>query len=105
MNETDCAYYRGHGRSLCMRDDAQDADVPRRIDGPRDTTLPAPTAATATSSAPARHLPGRNDGSGRHELPASAAAAAATAGAQVRRTRLNLRGRCQLRRPLHVTQG
>jgi len=81
MNETDCAYHRGHGSSLCMRDDAQNADVPRRIDGPRDTTLPAASAASPAASAPGGHLPGRNDGSGRHELPASAAATAATAGA------------------------
>ena len=80
-NETDCANHRGHGRSRGVRYNPEDANLPRRVDGPCDRTLPA---ASAASSAPARHLPGRNDGSGRRELPGSAATTAATAGAQVR---------------------
>ena len=92
-NETDCANHRRHGRCLGVRDNAQDANLPRRIDGPREPALPTAAAAAPSSSASDRELPGRIDGPGGDKLSASAATAAATAGAQIRRTRLNLRGR------------
>ena len=101
-NETDCANHRGHGRSRGVRYNPEDANLPRRVDGPCDRTLPAASAAASSSSASDRELPGRIDGSGRDKLPASAATAAATAGTQVGRTRLNPWGRRYLRRPFSL---
>jgi hypothetical protein len=75
-----------------MRNNAQDADVPRWIDGPGDATLPAASASSPTTSASDCDVPGWIGAAGRLDLPDSAASAAATAGAQVRRTGLNLSG-------------
>jgi hypothetical protein len=101
-NETDCANHRGHGRSRGVRYNPEDANLPRRVDGPCDRTLPAASAAASSSSASDRELPGRIDGSGRDELSASASTTAATAGTQVGRTRLNAKGRRYLRRPFSL---
>jgi len=76
-----------------MRNNAKDANLPRRIDGSGDATLPTAAAASPTASASDSDVPGRLDGSRRDKLPGSAAAAtAATAGAQVRRARLTRPG-------------
>jgi hypothetical protein len=71
-----------------VRDNAKDADLPRRIDGSGDTTVPAASAASPSPSASDGDLPGRIGDAGRFDLSDSAAAAAPTAGTQVRRTRL-----------------
>ena len=73
-----------------MRNDAEDPDLPRRIDGPGHPALPAASAASPASAACDDHLPGRIGASGRLDLPNSAASAAASASSEVRRTRLNL---------------
>jgi hypothetical protein len=70
-----------------MRDNAEDADLPRRIDGSGDTALPAASAASSTSSASDGDVSGRIGDAGRLDLSDPAAATAAT-GAQVRRTRI-----------------
>jgi hypothetical protein len=86
-----------------MRNNAKDANLPRRIDGPGVATVPAASTATPAASAADGELPGRIDGSGRHGLSDSAASAATTpAGTQVRRTRINLGGRREMRRPLFL---
>jgi hypothetical protein len=95
-NETDCAYGRDHGchgRDCGMRNNAQDADLPGRVDCRGGRALPA--ASTAAASAPTAdgELSGRIDGPGRRDLSDSATASAAASGAQVRRARLNLHGR------------
>jgi hypothetical protein len=64
-----------------MRNNAQDADLPRRIDGSGDTALPAASAASSTSSASDGDLPGWIGAAGRLDLPNSASAAATAAGA------------------------
>jgi len=86
-----------------VRDNAQDANLPRRIDGPREPALPAAAAAAPSSSASDRELPGRIDGPGGDELSASAAAAAAATGAQVRRTRLIFGAGAKCAGPFHYS--
>ena len=87
-NETLHLDWRGHCGSVRVRDDTQDTDMPGRIGNCRDDALSASAASAAAASA-AGHLPGRNDGTGWHDLPGSAATAtAATAAPQGRRTRL-----------------
>ena len=81
MNETDCAYHRGYGRSLGMRNNAQDTDLPRRIDGCCNSAVPATSAAPATAAASDANLPGWVGDPGSDGLPAPSASAAATAGA------------------------
>ena len=76
-NETNCAYHRGHGRSLGMRNNAKDANLPGRIDGRGDRALPATSAAAPSSAASDADLPGwLGDPSG-YGLPSSSTAAAA----------------------------
>ena len=74
-----------------MRNNAKDANVPRRIDGPGEPAVPAASAASSTASAPDRDVPGWLGDAGWLDLSGSAAATAATAGAQVRRARINFR--------------
>jgi hypothetical protein len=75
-----------------MRNNAKDANVPRRIDGPGEPAVPAASAASTTASASDGNLPGWIGAAGWLDLPGSAAATAATAGAQIRRTRIILLG-------------
>jgi hypothetical protein len=75
-----------------MRDNAEDTDLPRRIDGSGDTTVPAASAAASSASSADGDVPGRNGDAGGLGVPDSATAATATAGAQARRTRIILSG-------------
>jgi hypothetical protein len=75
-----------------MRDDAEDANLPRRIDGPGDAALPAASAASPTASASDGDLSRRIGDAGRLNLSDPAAASATAPGAQVRRTRIILLG-------------
>ncbi len=76
-----------------MRDNAEDSNLPQRIDDPGDAAVSASPAASASASASDGKLPGRISGPCRHDLSDTAATSAtAAAGAQVRRTRLNLLG-------------
>ena len=81
MNETDCAYHRGHGRSLGMRNNAKDTDLPRRIDGCGDAAVPAASAATASAATADEDLPRWVGDPGGYALPGSSAAAATASGA------------------------
>jgi hypothetical protein len=88
-HETDCASGCGDGRAFGLRDDAEaarDADLRGWIANSSRSALPAASAATSASAAAADGLPGRNDGLGRHGLPAAATASADTEA--VWRTRL-----------------
>jgi hypothetical protein len=77
-----------------VRIDAQDADLPRRIDDRGRPALSAASAAASSAATADGELSGRIDGPGRRDLSDPAAATtAATARAPVRRTRLNLHGR------------
>ena len=49
-NETDCAYYRGYGRRLGLRNNTQDPNLSRRI-GDRDDRALSATAAASTAAA------------------------------------------------------
>ena len=73
-----------------MRNDTEDADVPRRIGDRRGDAVSAAAASPAASASAAGRLPGWNDGPGRRDLPGPAASAAATpAGAPLGRTRIS----------------
>ena len=74
-----------------MRDDTQDANLSGWIGDCGHDTLSASATSTASTTATAGHLPGRNDGPGWHDVPHPAAAAAPTA-SQGWRTRLIFRG-------------
>ena len=76
-----------------MRDNPEDANLPRRIGGRDGRALSASTATTAAATAADGELSGRIDGPARRDLSGSAAASAAASGAQVRRTRLICNGR------------
>jgi hypothetical protein len=76
-----------------MRDNAQDADLPRWDGGRRDRALSTSAATAAAPSAANGELSGRIDSPGRRDLPASAAAAASTPGAPFGRTRRIFNGR------------
>ena len=76
-----------------MRNNAKDANLPRRIDGSGDAALPTASTSSPTASASDGDVPRRIDGSNRDKLPGSAAASSAAATRpQVRRTRLNRPG-------------
>ena len=76
-NETDCAYHRGHGRSLGMRNNAKDANLPGRLDGRGDCALPTASAPSPSSAASDTDLSGwLGDPSG-YGLPSSSTAASA----------------------------
>ena len=89
-NEEILAYRDGDRGAWGMRDDAEDADLPRRIAGrgrPAVPAAPGASAATASAAAASDDVPGRIDGPGRHRLSGPAASAAAELG---RRTRLRM---------------
>jgi hypothetical protein len=93
-HETDCAYYRGDGRRFGVRNNAQDANLSRRIGDRGDRSLSASASATTASSSADGELPGWIDGPGGRDLPASTTAAtSAAAGAAFGRTRLILKSR------------
>lgn len=73
-----------------MRDNAQDANLSRRIGDRRGNAVSASTAPTASSAPAGGELSGRIDGASGLNLSRSAATAAATA---ARGTRLILKGR------------
>jgi hypothetical protein len=76
-----------------MRNNAQDANLPGRIDDRGNRSLSAASATAAPTTASDSELSGRIDGPGGRDLSGSAAASATAAGTPVRRTRLNLHGR------------
>ena len=88
-----------------MRNNAEDANLPGRIDDRCDRALSAATATAAASAAADSELSGRIDSSGGRDLSGSTATATAAAGTPVRRTGLNLRGRrfCAGRTPRSVS--
>lgn len=67
-----------------MRNNAQDANVPGRIDNRGDGSLPSATTATATAASANGDLPGRIDGPGGCELSGPATATASASGTPVR---------------------
>lgn len=73
-----------------MRNNAQDANLPRRVDNRGDGSLPSATAASATAASATGDLPGWIDGPGGRDLSGPATATAAASGTSVGRTRLNL---------------
>lgn len=90
--ESVCASCRRDRIAFGLRDNAGDANLPRRIPGSGWDAL---SAASSSSTASTDDLSGWNDGSGGHGLPNSATAAAAALAASVPksrgRTRLSLR--------------
>ena len=89
-NETTCAFHRDDACAFGLRDDAAPAgasDLSGRIADPDDSAMS--DASPAASAAASGHVPGRIDGSGRHELPdAAAPASRSAASGSLGRTRL-----------------
>jgi hypothetical protein len=89
-NEEISDYRDGDCGAWGLRDDAEDADLPRRIAGRGRPALSAAAGASATSASAAAasdDVPGWIDGPGRYRLPGPAASAAAELG---RRARLSI---------------
>jgi hypothetical protein len=77
-----------------MRNNAEDANLPRRIGNRGVDAVSAAATATSTATAADSELSGRIDGPGGRDLSGSRTAATATAAStQVRRTRIILKGR------------
>lgn len=75
-----------------MRNNAQDPNLPRRIGSRGYRALSAAASAASASAATNGDVPGRIDGSDRHDLSDPTASAAATAaGAPFGRTRVTFR--------------
>jgi hypothetical protein len=104
MNEESCADHRRDCRgcrTVGLRDNAQDADVPGRVGCWDQRSLPAAAAASASAAATSGDLRGWHNSSGRLGLPAAtSSAAAAAAGAPFRRAWINLTGPAQAPAPL-----
>jgi hypothetical protein len=75
-----------------MRNNAKDANLPRRIDGRGIGTLSAASASTTAAATTDSDLPGWIDDPGGDAVPGSATASPAASGTQVRRKGLSIRG-------------
>jgi hypothetical protein len=86
-NEEISDYRDGDRGAWGLRDDAEDADLPRRIAGrgrPALSAAAGASAASASAAAASDDVPGRIDGPGRHRLSGPAASTAAELGGRAR---------------------